>query len=345
MFKRIVSVVLSVILLLGCCASAVAQSTEADRLVDEKEYLLFGALYRAQGVATDGGYLYFGSNQFVGQLSDILKTTFDGDAVCINPDAIPFEAKMDQCFHVGGIDYHDGKIYAAIEDNGYYNPYIAVYDAENLELLEYKRLPVGTTADLEPIENKEDIDFAKGDIRMHMDGVPWVAVDPARNVFYTAEWSDADRLNVFSLTDYSFVGFVELKDEQGNAVVLDRCQGADVYGNMLYCSCDIGSEQPFMAIDLDSGVMTRLFDRNLGDDAEAEGMCVQTTEDGVFFVSQYYGGVKVTVCTYDVSDLVAPVEEAKEPVVLSFFDKIVAALRTVFVGMINMFSLTLNKAA
>ena len=343
--KKALSLLLSVLLLCSFGFSVFAREAPADRLLGEDSYLLLDALYRAQGVASDGEYLWFGSNEFVCQFSNILKTTFTGDVVSINPDAIPFEAKMDGCFHVGGIDFHDGKIYAAIEDNGYYDPYIAEFDAQTLELLRYKRLPVAVTADLQPIENKDDVNFENGDIRMHMDGVPWVAVDHANGVFYTAEWDDADRLNVFDLETFAFAGFVALTDENGDPVVLDRCQGADVYGDVLYASCDIGSEKPFFAIDLASGVMTRLFDRNLGDEAEAEGMCVVTTAEGVRFVSQYYTGIKVVVCTYDVADLVAPAEEASEPVALSFVEKIVAFIKTVFIGLIHMLSPTLNKAA
>ena len=343
--KKFVALILSALLLFSCSLSVLATEEPADRLLNEDVYPLFDALYRAQGVASDGEYLWFGSNEFVFQFSNILKTTFAGDAVSINPDAIPFEAKMDGCFHVGGIDYHDGKIYAAIEDNGYYDPYIAEFDAESLSLLRYKRLPIAVTADLQPIENKDDVNFENGDIRMHMDGVPWVAVDHDNGVFYTAEWDDAERLNVFDLETFAFVGFIELTDENGKPVVLDRCQGADVYGDVLYASCDIGAEQPFFAIDLASGVMTHLFDRNLGDDAEAEGMCVVTTEEGVRFVSQYYTGLKVVVCTYDVSDLVSPAEEAKKPVQLGFFEKIAAFIKTVFIGIVHMLSPTLNKAA
>lgn len=342
--KRTVSLLLVCILVCCNAFACAAAPADADRLVQKQEYSLFGALYRAQGIATDGEYLWFGSNQYVFQCSDILKTTFDGDAVCINPNAIPLAAKADGCFHVGGIDYLDGKIYAAIEDDGYYDPYIAVYDAGTLSLLQYKRLPVGVTADGTPIDCKDDVNPANGDIFLHKDGVPWVAADPVRNVFYTAEWSNAQRLNIFSLSDFSFVGFLPLTDENGNAAVLDRCQGADVYGDVLYCSCDIGTEQPFMAIDLTSGTQTHLFDRNLGEDAEAEGMCVQTTEQGVFFVSQYYVGVTVAVCAYDVTDLVAAEEAAREPVRLSLIDRIAAFLRTLCIGIINMFSPTLNKA-
>ncbi len=342
--KRFLSFLLSILLVFACCLSVSAQTAQPDRLVSETEHHLFGALYRAQGVATDGEYLYFGSNQFVFQCSDILKTSFAGDAVNVNPDAIPFEAKMDQCFHVGGIDYHDGKIYAAIEDNGYNNPYIAVYDAESLALLTYCRLPLGVTAQNEPIAEKTDVNPENGDIWMHKDGVPWVAVDHERNVFYTAEWSNAQYLNVFSLDDFSFVGLIPLTDADGNTAQLHRCQGADVYGGVLYASCDIGAEQPFVAVDPASGVMTHLFDRNLGDDAEAEGMCVQTRADGVYFVSQYYQGIKVGVCTYDVTDLVSAAETAKEPIELSFFERIAAMLRTVFIGIFNMLSPTLSKA-
>lgn len=342
--KRMFALLLSAVLLLSCAMPVFAQEQEKDRLLASMDRWAFDALYYAQGVATDGEYLYFGSNQFVCQFSDILKTTFDGDAVSINPDAIPHEAKMNTCFHVGGIDYSNGCIYAAIEDSGYDNPYVAVYDAQTLALVKYKRLPVAVTAQQQPIMDKTEVNFEQGDIRMHMDGVPWIAVDEKRNVFYTAEWSDADRLNVFDLDTFDFVGFVELTDADGNAVLLDRCQGADVYGDVLYASCDIGSEKPFFGIDLTSGVMTHLFDRNLGENAEAEGMCVQTTEDGVRFISQYYEGIKVTVCTYDVSDLVLPAEDAKTPVQLGFFEKLTAFFKTVLFGLFNMFSPTTGKA-
>ncbi len=342
--KNIIALMTAVVMLCTCFVTAFAQEREKDRLIETKEYQLLDALYRAQGIATDGEYLYFGSNQFVCQFSDILKTTFDGDAVCVNPDAIPHEAKMNTCFHVGGIDYSDGYVYAAIEDSGYDNPYVAVYDAQTLELIKYKRLPVAVTAQGQPVTEKTEVNFEQGDIRMHMDGVPWVAVDEARNVFYTAEWDDADRLNVFDLDTFEFVGFVELTDENGNAVVLDRCQGADVYGDVLYASCDIGTEQPFFAIDLNSGVMTHLFDRNLGDEAEAEGMCVQTTADGVRFVSQYYEGIKVVVCTYDVSDIVCVQEDAKTPVQFGFAEKVLAFFKSVMYGLMNMFAFTADKA-
>ena len=342
--KRMFALLLSAVLLLSCAMPVFAQEQEKDRLIQTKDYWLLDALYRAQGVATDGEHLYFGSNEFVFLCSDILKTTFDGDAVNINPNAIPFDAKLDACFHVGGIDYADGFIYAAIEDPDYNNPYVAVFDAETLELVRYKRLPVAATTDGQPIEEKKNFDPANGDIRMHTDGVPWVAVDEKRNVFYTAEWSDADRLNVFDLDTFAFIGFLELTDQDGNTALLHRCQGADVYGDVLYTSCDIGSEQPFFAVDLRNGVMTHLFDRNLGENAEAEGMCVQTTEDGVRFISQYYEGIKVTVCTYDVSDLVLPSEDAKTPVQLGFFEKLTAFFKTVLFGLFNMFSPTTGKA-
>lgn len=337
--KKLLSFCLALALLgspvLVCAATVQPETTQS--------YLLLDALYRAQGVTTDGAYLYFGSNQYVFSCSDILKTTFDGTPVLVNADAIPIEAKRDLCGHIGGIDYADGKIYAAVEDNiekdgdEYNNPYVTVYDAQTLALLAYHRLPVAVTAAGEPVARKADFNADNGDIWLHRDGIPWVAVDTQRGVFYTAEWNNAKYLNVFDLHTFAFRELLPLVDENGEAAVLHRCQGADVYGGILYGSCDIGGEQPFVALDPATGVLRSLAARDLGDERESEDMCVFTAENKVYFISQYVDGAGIRLCFYDMTDAVPPAQTATVPVTLSFFQRVQAFFRLLLSIFTNLF--------
>ena len=119
--------------------------------------------------------------------------------------------------HIGDIDIANGKLYASIEDedNDQLQDYIAVYDAKTLQYTGVKYpLPIA----------------------LHVDGIPWVAVDAKRNEAYTVTWSGtpANSLNVFDLTTFQLKRTVPLTLGFNGR----RVQGAKIYDGMLYASGD-----------------------------------------------------------------------------------------------------------
>ncbi|MDQ2621582.1 MAG: hypothetical protein M3Y45_00920 [Actinomycetota bacterium] len=200
------------------------------------------ALFRTQGVASDGQSLWFS------WLNGVSRTDLAGEEVLAARyhDAIPDHLRYTGHNHIGDIDVHDGLLYAPIEDGPQYlSPWIAVYRADTLDW-------TGRSYQLP---------------RQHLtEGVPWVAIDGPRGVAYTAEWNDTTRLNVHRLSDFEILRTVRLDK------TVPRIQGAKVFRGSLYVARDNGAEQSIEAIDPDTGQVTHLFDRNLGDEYEAEGI-------------------------------------------------------------------------
>lgn len=238
--------------------------TEGATLTSYENLVLEKALFRGQGCTTDGEHFYFSGNFF------LTKTTLDaGETLEKNIMAIPAPLLAKGCNHIGGISYHDGKIYAGVEDGSdYLNPYIVVYDAETLKYIEYFRMPW----------------------ELHVDGIPWCAVDAPRGYLYTAEWSNAKQLNVFDLETMELVKTVPLSME------LDRIQGAEMFDGKLYCSQDTKADgKKIFVVDPDTGEASLLFTRNVGADTEAEGMTVLPTEDGPVFCVMDLGATRTNM--------------------------------------------------
>lgn len=242
------------------------------KLVETQTFVMTEALTRAQGMTTDGEYYYFSSNYF------LTKTTLSGEVILKNLIAIPTDLLIKGLNHIGGCSFYDGKIYAAVEDGSdYLNPYIVVYDAETLKYTGEKYLL--------PQE-------------LHVDGVPWCAVDAEKGVLYTAEWNHAVQLNVFDLDTMELVKEIPLIDKHSNTAEIHRVQGCEVYGGKLYCSTDTDGDQPVLSVDLDTGVVKEVFKRNLGDDAEAEGMTILLEDGKIYIITMDIGrinGVPINV--------------------------------------------------
>ena len=337
--RKILCLILSFTLVLLSAVYCFADSNSTVQtgipIIRTQRYSLFGALYRAQGIASDSTNLYFGSNQFVFSFSNITKTSLNGKLIRANLNAIPFKAKLDLCNHVGGIDFADGFIWAGIEDNierkghKYNNPYVAVYDAETTKLVRYKKLPLAlrvsqdngdgiiTADECKLIYSKQDYN-EQTDIRMHTDGIPWVVADTERGYFYSAEWSNAKYINVFDIETFEFVKLIEIVDGNGNPYSytdpdgnisegLHRCQGADMFEGKLFCSTDIGESHPVITLDFDKiegkAVADVLFERNLGD-CECEDGTVYKNSDRIIYATNYIDGITVYVRYYDISSLV-----------------------------------------
>jgi hypothetical protein len=211
-------------------------------------------LIRSQGVATDGASWFF-SYQY-----GLTRTTLDHTVIASSPSAIPPQIAAQGGNHIGDIDYADGKVYAPIEDGAkrpdgtrYLHPFIALYDASTLLFTgEYHELPQA----------------------LHVQGVPWVAVDRRRGRLYTAEWSPTTVLNIFDLHTFQLVRTVPLSR------TLDRIQGAKMWGGMLYAYADVGDTKPLTAINPDTGHVITVYGVPLAPGSEGEGLAFLPRPDG-----------------------------------------------------------------
>ena len=249
-FKKLISLISAIMLLVVGADEKNLPLPEGAEITAKNTYVLFDYQVTSQGVTNDGEYFYFSGNKHLAK-ADIES----GEIFLINANAIPEELQEKGCNHIGGLSYYNGYVYAAVEDGpDYLNSFIVLYDAETLEFS-------GTYYEL-PHE-------------LHIEGVPWCAVDVERNYLYTAEWSNATVLNVFSLDDMSLVKTVSLSEP------IDRIQGAEMFGDKLYMSCDEENDMKrIFTLDVETGKVEVCFARNIGKGFEAEGLTVYADENG-----------------------------------------------------------------
>lgn len=248
-FKKLISLISAIVLLVVAADEKDMPAPDAE-IVDRYQYVLYDYHMSSQGVTNDGEYYYFSGNKNLGKAS--MET---GEICRITTNAIPQELKDKGCNHIGGLSYYNGMIYAAVEDGpDYLNSFIVLYDAETLKY-------TGTYYEL-PHE-------------LHIEGVPWCAVDAERNYLYTAEWTNATVLNVFDLNTLELVKTIPLSEP------IDRIQGAEMFGGKLYMSCDeLNDMKRIFSLDVETGKVEAVFARNIGEVFEAEGMTVFADENG-----------------------------------------------------------------
>ena len=249
-FKKLLSIISALMLLIVGFDERNLPSPEGAEITAKNTYVLYDYQVSSQGVTNDGEYFYFSGNEHLGKAD-----MESGEIFLISTDAIPEALKEKGCNHIGGLSWYNGYVYAAVEDGpDYLNSFIVLYDAETLEF-------TGTYYEL-PHE-------------LHIEGVPWCAVDAERNYLYTAEWSNATVLNVFSLDDMSLVKTVPLSEP------IDRIQGAELFGGKLYMSCDEENNMKrVFTLDVVTGGVEECFKRNIGTVFEAEGLTVFADENG-----------------------------------------------------------------
>lgn len=257
--RGVISIITTIMLVIVGNSESNLPSPAGAEIVSKQTYVLIDEDVSSQGVTNDGEYFYFSSKKHLGKAD--MET---GEMVTMNLYAIPQILQDKGCNHIGGLSYHNGIIYAAIEDGpDYNNSFIALYNAETLCYTgKYYEVPH----------------------ELHLDGVPWCAVDAGRNCIYTAEWENTTRINVFNLETLEFERFIELK----NPEEVIRIQGAEYCetDGKLYLSSDVETdEKPILAVDLETGEVTKAFSRNIGVGFEAEDITVAYTDDGpVFYV-------------------------------------------------------------
>ena len=249
-FKKLICLISAIMLMVVGADEKNIPAPDGAEIITKNTYVLYDYQVSSQGVTNDGEYFYFSGNKNLGKAD-----MESGEIFLINANPIPEELQDKGCNHIGGLSYYNGYIYAAVEDGpDYLNSFIVLYDAETLEF-------TGTYYEL-PHE-------------LHIEGVPWCAVDVERNYLYTAEWSNATVLNVFSLDDMSLVKTVPLSEP------IDRIQGAEMFNGKLYMSCDeLNDMKRIFTLDVETGEVEVCFTRNIGEVFEAEGLTVFADENG-----------------------------------------------------------------
>lgn len=248
-FKKLICLISAIMLMVVGADEKGLPSPDGAEIIAKNTYVLTDYQMSSQGVTNDGEYFYFSGNERLGKAD-----MENGEIFLINANPIPKELKDKGCNHIGGLSYYNGYIYAAVEDGpDYLNSFIVLYDAETLKF-------TGTYYEL-PHE-------------LHLEGVPWCAVDVERNYLYTAEWTNATVLNVFSLDDMSLVKTIPLSEP------IDRIQGAEMFDGKLYMSCDeLNDMKRIFTLDVETGKVEVCFARNIGEAFEAEGLTVYADEN------------------------------------------------------------------
>jgi len=230
--------------LLGAAPAAAAEPPVSDWVQTGRvQFSGTDAFFRSQGLASDDETLFFSWN--IG----LSRTEIDDTSVILADNttgAIPDDLADSNHNHIGDIDVADGIVYAPIEDGpAYAEPWVVLYDADTLQPTGKRYLLPAT---------------------LQRDGVPWIAVDKPRGVAYSMEWGDTGKLFVYRLSDFELLRTVALSEP------VPRIQGAKIFRGNLYGSRDNGSQKSIVAIDPDTGQVTNLFDRDLGEGYEAEGI-------------------------------------------------------------------------
>ncbi len=216
-------------------------------------YGLIESLVRSQGLATDGKNHFW----FSGTASLLRAKSKTGKAGLTKLFPLPKALVKLGDDHVGDIDYYDGTIYAPGEDgkNNYKNPYVILYDAQKLTVKSYFRLPVAPQAE----------------------GVPWVAVEPAKNRAFSALYYNVNKINVYDLKTFAPAGEIDLSQ------TIHSWQGAKVHDGFMYATSDgdantIGKH--VFKINLDTGTVIDVATLP-SDVTELEGLAFSTNGSAV----------------------------------------------------------------
>lgn len=257
---RTISLVLSLIFTFVLYIGEIEQKEDYYEPISVQRFGFLDGLMRCQGITTDGNFYYFSMNY------GLTKTELDGTTVVKqNLIAIPSELLKLGCKHIGGITYSDEKIYVTIEDSKVFeNLYLAVFDANTLELIKYKAMP-----------NEH-----------HENGAPWCVADTENGYLYSARRDHIEELVVYDINTLEFIKTIKLS---GTA---HKIQGGEIYKGVLYLSASRQAQSIF-AVKISTGEVQRVLDRNLVDGTEGEGMTIFPTPDGALFHVLDIGSIRV----------------------------------------------------
>lgn len=233
-------------------------ASAADRPEEVAKTMLLGAdsWEHSQDITTDGESYYFSCKY------GIIRTELDCKTVITrNADAIPDDFKVEYgSAHIGGISYYNGKLYCAVEDSKVFqHPLIVVYDAETLEFTG---------------------EFYHLDAQKHTKGLPWVSVNPETGIIYCASRDNSTEIMCYDTATQKYLEPIALVNSDPDFNI-HKIQGGEVNGGVLYLATN-DSTQAVFTVDLASGQADKLFDRNLFEGSEGEGLTILKTQDGAF---------------------------------------------------------------
>jgi len=133
----------------------------------------------SQGIAWDGTYFY------QSRTSALLKRNEDLSLVISNTSPLPPNTD-----HIGDIDVYNGKIYAPVEHFGSCSDF------------GYQQIVLYNTSDLSFVESH--------DVSAQGHEVSGLAIDPDEGVIYVTSYCDANKIFKYSLTDFSYLGYISL---------------------------------------------------------------------------------------------------------------------------------------
>jgi hypothetical protein len=249
-------IALAAVVAIGVTAAPqVAVAAGWSRTSSYERWTGFNALERGQGIATDNTYFYYSGPY------SMVKATISGDnEVASNAAAIP-SALINSygSDHIGDIDYYNGFVVAPLEDgSSYQHPLLALYDSNLSYTGRYVQLPLATMPG----------------------GVPWVAVDAAAGLLYTAPWSQDAAQGTNKLIAYSLNDLMTLPAGATLPVVstvtlsqpLNRIQGATMYQGNLYASVDIAGDKSVYSINTTTGAVSWEFHQDVEANDEVQGI-------------------------------------------------------------------------
>lgn len=242
---------------------------------NEFEYLYSDGAAFCQGIATDGDFLYgTGCIKFLNYNAIVKIDSKTGEILKCNDMCLPFEMISKGYSHLGDCAYYNGKIYAACEAFLFRKPAVMVFDAENLEFLEYHILP------------------AEGQGNGHF---PWLCIN--NDIIYYTQAREVDEVRMLNLSDFSYKGSLKIDK------IITKITGGDIYGDTLYLSSNEGdTEKITYSVDLNSGETKEAFIRDMGNGfTEAEGLCI-SEDEGCAYI--HYNDVlfasKTVIRTYSI---------------------------------------------
>ncbi|MBV2155676.1 hypothetical protein [Kitasatospora sp. SUK 42] len=251
-----ISISVAAVAAVAVAAATPAQAATWTRTAQYYRWTGFNALERGQGVATDGTYFYYAGP------GGMVKATISNDSE-VASSAFPIPSSLSSPYksdHIGDVEYYGGYVIAPIEDgkNNYQHPLLALYNASDLSYTgRYVQLP---------------LDRMPG-------GVPWVAVDGAAGLVYTAPWNQSAANGTNTLLAYSLADLLNLPAGSTLPVQrtitlsqpLSRIQGAAMWQGRLYASVDDSGKSVY-SIDANTGQVAYEFHQDVEPGDEVQGI-------------------------------------------------------------------------